>query len=208
MVNLTTKSVRYFLPAARIVCMSLYKEKPDEYSTQEPLDVSIEQYFFKTQFVNKDNKPQDHIDSTQTSGYQNIDNGKYFVEGYNLAYFLMRERDEKVLMLAEDHFFTNGVVIKELVQNDFDLAYAPWDNDLDANGSILCVNFKKLSHLFPLNHVGIPIERFLQHDLVEKVDPNRRYAITNRKHANYFGDGKYTNSSVEIEQELRNVGIL
>ena len=201
MVNLSYQSVMNFLPTARVFCFSFYKKNQQEYETQEPLNPDIVNFYLQTAFVSG-NQITDHIDSTKTSGYQNSDNGKYFVEGYNGIFKVFKLRTESVLMLSEDHFFTNGNTLKELVSNDYDIAYAPWDNELDANGSILCLNFYALRHLFPLPVASMPIERLLQDNLITKIDNKRRYKILNRKHTNYFGDGVYTNSSEEMKVKM------
>lgn len=207
MVNLSLKSVRKFLPDVKVVCVSFFKEDTIEYDDQEPLDPSIEVHYFKTAFVSN-NSVQDDIDSTKTSGYQNADNGKYFVEGYNAIHSFLKHLDEKVLMLSEDHFFTTGDTLKELQSKDFDLAYAPWDHDHDANGSIVCVNFANLSHVFPIPIVGMPIERLLQNYLVSKVSPDRALKMSYRRHIDYHGDGIYTNSSEVMRTEMEKAGIL
>lgn len=204
MVNLTAKSVRHFIPTAKFYCISFYKNDPSEYDQHEPLTNIIE-VRVQTKYVNE-GAIQDHEDSTKTSGYQNADNVKYFVEGYNVILDMFKTVEEKILVLGEDHYFTSGKVLEELISIDFDLAYAPWDNDLDANGSILCMRPSKLSHLFPVAEQGPSIEAHLRNELISKVD--NRYAIKHRKHVNYFGDGKYTNSSGEIERELEKAGIL
>ena len=205
MVNLTAKSVRHFIPNAEIYCFSFYKKDPSEYDTQEPLDPSIEEFRIQTKYVSS-NSVTDHIDSTKTSGFQNADNVKYFVEGYNVIVERLKHIREKVLILGEDHFFTTGAVINELLDNEFDLAYAPWDSHDDANGSVICLKPSEVNHLFPIPENGPCIEAHLRNQLVLRVPNN--YKIKHRQHANYFGDGKYTNSSVEIEQELKKANII
>lgn len=208
MVNLSARSIKAFMPNVKIYCYSFYKEKKEEYAEQEFLHPYIVNKFLKTKFVNPANKPLDDIDSTKTSGFQNADNVKYFVEGYNAIYEDFKDEKEKVLILAEDHYFTNGLTLTELYRNDFDLAYAPWDHDMDANASILCIRFANIPYIFPIPENGPPIERHLGDKLVNNVHPSKRYMIRNRRHADYFGDGKYTNSSEEIEKELRLAKIL
>lgn len=207
-VNLTASSVRAFLPEAKFYCYSFYKHSKEEYAFQDLLNPYINVKYLATKYINPANKPLDDIDSTKTSGYQNADNVKYFVEGYNAIYQDFKDEKEKVLIIAEDHFFTNGATLKELVNNEFDLAYAPWDNLTDANASILCVRFANLKNIFPIQEYGPPIERHLQETLVYKVNLDKRYIIKNRKHADYFGDGMYTNSSAQIKDELVKAGIL
>lgn len=205
MVNLTAQSIRHFMPDVEIHCISFFKECPCEYDLQPPLMPYIKEYKFQTKYVSG-NDVLDHVDNSKTSGFQNADNVKYFTEGYNTAMNIFGHVEDKVLLLAEDHFFTTGKVLSELYLNDFDLAYAPWDSYDDANGSIMCLRPAKVKHLFPIPESGPPIERHLRDCLVSKV--SNRYKIENRFHANYFGDGKYTNSSVEMEEEMKKAKIL
>jgi hypothetical protein len=209
-VNLTARSIRHFRPDVKIYCISFYKHDSSEYDTQEPLLDFIEETRVATKYVNSTGKPTDHVDTTQTSGYANPDNAKYFAEGYNEIWKLLRGTNDKVLMLAEDHFFTTGETLKELEEHDFALAYAPWDHpsELDANGSIICMNLAHLDALFPIPEEGHMIEHRIWESVVNRVKEEHRYKIKNRRRINYFGDGMYTNSSEEIENELRKANIL
>lgn len=209
-VNLTARSIRHFMPDAKIYCVSFYKYDPSEYDSQEPLLDFIEEVRVATQYVNSTGKPTDHTDTTQTSGYANPDNSKYFAEGYNQIWKVLRGTDDKVLMLAEDHFFTTGATLKELEEHQYSLAYAPWDHpsELDANASIICMNLAHLDALFPIPEEGHMIEHRIWESIVNRVNEEYRYKIKNRRRINYFGDGMYTNSSEEIENELRKANIL
>jgi len=209
-VNLTARSIRHFLPDVPIFCVSFFKHDPCEYDQQEPLLNYIKEFKVPTKYVSTNGKPTDHIDTTQTSGYANRDNSKFFTEGYNEIWRIFRGTPGKILMLAEDHFFTTGATLEELVDNDFSLAYAPWDHpsELDANGSIICMNLLELDALFPIPEHGSMIEHRLAESVVQRVNPERRYKIKNRRRINYFGDGMYTNSSQEIEDELRKANII
>lgn len=211
MVNMTAKSVKHFLPEAVIHCISLYKDKSTDYNDSEPLLPFITNHFRKTKYVNDTGKPQDHEDTTQTAGYAHVDNVKYFTEGYNLAFEIFKNEDQKVLVLAEDHFFTTGAVLRELTENDFSLAYAPWDHpsEKDANGSILCFRPRRVNHLFPIPEDGGQIiEHRLAQSLILKLPENELYKIKNRKRIDYFGDGMYTNSSADMRKALVEAGIL
>lgn len=206
MVNLTALTVRHFVPSAKFYCISFYKKNIDEYKGQEPLHSFIENTFIPTAFVNPEDKPHDHIDSKKTSGFENKDNAKYFTEGYNAAFEKFKDLDEKVLLLAEDHFFTTGQTLREITQSDFDVAYAPWDHEDDANGAVICFNFKKLNHLFPLPISHQSVEAHIRDHVIHKA--SNPYKLTSRKHANYFGDGIYTNSSEEMIRHITAAGIL
>jgi len=209
-VNLTARSIKHFLPNASMMCVSFYKNDPAECDEQEKLLDFIEEFKVQTKYVNTNGKPTDHVDSTQTSGWAHPDNSKFFAEGYNEIWKILKGTPGKTLMLAEDHFFTTGATLKELEENDFSLAYAPWDHpsELDANGSILCMNLVDLDSLFPIPEQGHMIEWRISESIVQKVRQDRIYKIRNRRRINYFGDGMYTNSSDEIEKELKKANII
>lgn len=204
MVNLTARSIKHFMPDIEIHCLSLGSKE------DEPLLPFIKEFKAKTQYISK-NPVQDHIDSTKTSGYANPDNAKYFTEGFNLIQAKFKHHDKKVLVLAEDHFFTTGATLKELNENDWHIAYASgYNGDHHANGSILGFNPARVNHLFPLkeNFAGT-IEDSLGKQLISKIKKvSNLYLIKNRKWIDYCGDGIYTNSSKEMEEELRKAGII
>ena len=143
------RSVRYFLPDAEFYCVSFFKKCKDEYDKEESLDPCIKNTYLQTEYVINENKPTDHSDDRLTSGFANRNNGVVFAEGYNAIYNLFKDSEEKVLILAEDHLFTSGAVLKELVENDFDVALAPWDHGY--NGSILAFRPSKVHYAFPID---------------------------------------------------------
>jgi hypothetical protein len=210
MVNLSATSIRHFIPNAKIYCFSLYKNNPNEYDSQEPLHPYITEFKFKTKYVGS-NKIQDHEDTTKTNGYANPDNAKYFSEGFNLIHDKLKNYDEKVLILAEDHFFTTGKVLKELVGNPWHVAYANgYAGNHQANGSILGINPAKVKHIFPLkeNYNGT-VENSIGEQLLKKIKKvDNLYRIKNRNWIDYCGDGIYTNSSKDMEEELKKANII
>lgn len=220
MVNLTATSVKYFLPNAEISCISFYKKNPSEYDSQEQLHPYIQEYRTQTRYVNPDpNAIHDCIDSTKTSGFASPYNGLYFTEGFNAVHRLYNNFDGKVLCLAEDHFFTTGATLKEIVVNDFLVAYGScgeiWGDSCQANASIICFNPFKLSHIFPIPEVvGTIVEHLIGEFFIKKVSSEHRYILENRKwhsgdkYPNYCGDGLYTNSSEEMIMEMRKTGII
>lgn len=219
MVNLSATSIKHFLPNADISCVTMYKNDEDEYNNQPPLHDYITEFMMPTKYVNKSkNVTYDHVDNTKTSGYSNPDNGLFFTEGLNVIYNLYKNCDEIVLALAEDHFFTTGATIRELVDNDYDVAFASagmvWNNPNFANASILAFNPKKVQHAFPLPEVQGWIEHLLGYCLIDKIPPPRLYSIQNRKWVstepgpNYCGDGIWTNSSEVMEKAMKEAGII
>ena len=163
------KSVRYFLPDAEFHCVSFFKSSEGEYDKEEPLDPCIKNTYLQTRHVLSAGAPTDHVNDEKTSGYGNRSNGVIFAEGYNAIYNLFKGSEEKVLVLAEDHLFTSGVVLKELVQNDFDVALAPWDYGY--NGSILAFRPSKVASVFPMDGSMPPVEHLLLGEFSDHKEP-------------------------------------
>lgn len=210
MVNLSALSVKHFLPNADIHCLTLYKESMSEYTNQERLSDYITEFTDKTKYVSK-NQVHDHVDSSKTSGYGNSDNGQYFAEGYNLIFEKFRGTDEPVLILAEDHFFTTGATLKELVDTDWDAAYADGDSPdcSRANGSIVGIVPSRVSWLFPMTeYENTTVEWMVGNLLLRQLPQDRVHRLTTRNWIDYCGDGIYTNSSEVMEVELKKAGIL
>ena len=164
-------------------------------------------YIIFMEFVNPNNSIQDTDEGGQTSGYGNHANGKYFSEGYNLIYDKFKDTDEVVLMLSEDHFFTTGKVLQELLNNEYDVAFANGYAPGEANGSILAIRPNKVSDMFPLPETRDTVEQLLLHHIIKKLN-GRGYQIQNRKWLDYCGDGIYTNSSKEMIDELKKAQII
>jgi hypothetical protein len=214
MVNLSARSVKHFVPDAKIYVLNLYKHSPDDYKNQELLNPFLVDVFayYKTKFVNESNDVQDHVDTTKTSGYGNPDNGAYFAEGFNLIYDRFRNHVGKLLMLTEDHFFTTGETLREIITNDSPIMFGQGDGNIfAANGSILCINptHPDVKNKFPLPEVrNYSVEMLLlQHLLAPLSNKDLAHPLSTRKWIDYCGDGIYTNSSEEIEQELIKAGI-
>lgn len=211
MVNLTALSVRHFLPNAQIHCFTLYKNSMQEYDGQQPIHPWIYHHVGRTQFVSN-NPCHDHVDERMTSGYANPENGAFFTEGYNIMHHVFREMDEPLLMLAEDHFFQTGATLRELLENDWDVAYADGDSPdaSKANGSILGIRPARVTQFFPMPcHLGLPaIEWVIGGHLLRNIPGDRLHRLSTRKWIDYCGDGIYTNSSEVMRQELQKAGIL
>ena len=192
------------MPDAEFYCVSFFKKCKDEYDKEESLDPCIKNTYLQTEYVINENKPTDHSDDRLTSGFANRNNGVVFAEGYNAIYNLFKDSEEKVLILAEDHLFTSGAVLKELVENDFDVALAPWDYGY--NGSILAFRPSKVHYAFPID-IKNPqphIEALLigMFGKPTPACPLEIYLMKNRYYLNYFGDGFYTNSSEKIKKAV------
>ena len=212
MVNLSALSVRHFLPNAEVYCYSFYKHDISEYDNQEPLLPFITEFVGKTKYISK-NLCQDNINPSKTSGYANDDNGAYFTEGYNRIFEQFKYVSVPVLMLAEDHFFQLGTTLKELVDTDWDVAYADAESEkagyFRGNGSILGIVPTKVTHLFPITeYLSTTVEWIIGNCLLRQIDSNRLHRISTRKWLDYCGDGIYTNSSEVIKEEMIKAGIL
>lgn len=214
MVNLSATSIKYFIPDAEIYCITFFEKTAKEYDSQEPLLPFIYERKVKTKYPNINGKPHDHPEITATSGELNPDTTKFFSEGYNEIWKLLKHREQKVLMLGEDSFFTTGKVLEELKNNEdwFSVAFGEWCcwgyEEKWANATCICFDLKELNHIFPIPEKGPDyIEAHLYHVLC-KIPYNKRYVIKHRTFENYHGDGIRTNSSLKIEEELKKAGII
>ncbi len=212
MVNLTARSVLHFLPNAELHCLTMFNRSMDEYADQDPLLPCINETTAKTKYVSGLDV-HDCIDSTKTSGYGSPLNGLFFTEGYNHIHEQFRDYDDKLLILAEDHFFTTGAVLRELLENEWDAAFAEWNGSPPefrnrANGSILGIVPKRVAELFPLQERVGSIEGLLGETLLLRLPLERVYQIKHRHTGDYCGDGLLTNSSVEMQAELSKAGII
>lgn len=212
MVNLSATSIRHFLPEIEIHCLTLFKKNMSDYDNQEPLHDYIIEHVSQTKYVSG----IDVHDSTEygtTSGFANPCNGIYFTEGFNLIHKLFKDSSEPILILGEDHYFSSGQTLRELVNTDgqWDVAYGDWDSwgeHLRANGSILAIVPNKVSHLFPLQEIGGSVEDQVGEFLLKYILENRLHKLSTRAALWYGNDGSYTNSSEEMISELKKVGIL
>lgn len=213
MVNYTALSVKHFIPDAEFHCITFYKQSVDEYDSSEPLHPWINEIKVKTKYVNDNQRPTDS-DNIVTSGYANPDNVLFFTEWYNIGYEMFKDVDEKVLFLGEDHYFTTGQTLKELVEVDFDVAFAQWDKPhvcwYEANASILCFKPNLFKGVFPIPEVktGHLIETVMGYHIVLNVPRERVHTLSTRLGIDYMNDGSYTNSSEFIKTELQRVGII
>jgi hypothetical protein len=212
---LSIQSVRYLFPDIDIRCLFLYDESLDEYIYEHNKEIDllnklqVKLYFDKKKW-----------NFNQTSAVGSSNNGYYFTEGINKIQNICRDIDEKVLIVDEDTFFTTGETIKFLLNNDFDLACSYWESPepviynrrpkFEVNGSIICINSKKLNNLFPIIEQAEYIEVLLGHELYEKcIDFEFKVVnIPTRHGKNYFGDGCWTNNIEVIKNELTKANIL
>ena len=209
MVNLTATSVRYFHPTADIHCFSFYKNSEDDYKYTEPLYPWIQQTYIKTKYVGTKSSVQDSVHVDLTNGYGNHENGCYFNEGFNHIFNVFQNYNDKVLILAEDHFFTTGATLREIQEKDFDVCYANADQHiLEANASILAIVPTRVKHLFPLPEKPQRVENLLMESLTSKIPGDRLHRLSTRNWIDYMGDGVYTNGSDIIARSLKEVGII
>ena len=207
MVNLSVKSIRYFIPDAKVICVSLYEHSIEEYRDQPPLQGVDVSYCGETKFKKDNPRPLDF--DGQTSGYGHPLNASFFSEGFNIAVNLLKNVEDKVLLINEDHYFTTGVTLRLLQKTDFTVAYANWDSPHSVNASILCLKPNKVAHLFPISEVSqSAVEKHLFEHIVSKIPSEEQFVIPTRYCKDYFGDGHYLNSSDLINQDLIRAGIV
>lgn len=179
--NLTIRSIRHFRPDAEIHVLCLTAPDKD-YSTQEPLLVDeAHTHYRPTKFFN------------MGPSVANQSNNVFFSEGYNILYSILKDVDDKVLLLAEDHFFTTGATIAELEGAEFNVAYAPWNTG--ANGSILGVRPARLKSRFPISEARECVEKILGN---WAMSIPACHVISTRNELDYKGDGFYANTYDEI----------
>ena len=202
---LSIQSVRYLFPNIDIRCLFLYNESPNEYDDKisKFKDLGVTIYFSK-----KTHRIGDG------SGRGSEYNGLYFTEGINKIQNICKDIDDKVLILDEDSYFTTGETIRFLQNNKFDFAYAEWPSPypviykekakVGINGSILCINPKKLNSFFPIIEQAEYVETLLGHEIYEKcLELNYKVIEIETKIYPNFKDGIWTNESSVIEKELK-----
>ncbi len=198
--NLTIASILHFRPDANIYCLCQYKKSPDDYLSQEALNLPYFNIFYRrSQYTD--------LGASVANKYNNL----FFTEGYNQIFDFFRtehkdDKNEPMLMLAEDHFFTSGATLTELEGTDCDLAFAGWG--AGANGSILFLHPEKVKNIFPIPERWDTIEHTLYADVVKKIPKDRLHQLTTRNELDYKGDGVYSNNYDEIKSEMIRTGIL
>ncbi len=207
MLNLSIRSLKHFLPNAKVVVCSFYEHSESEYDNQPHL-VGVDFSFFKeTKFKKDNNRPLD-FDGI-TSGFGHPMNASFFSEGFNIAMEMFGSYEEKILLLNEDHYFTTGETLRLLTSNDYTISYANWDSQTSVNASIVSFIPSKVNHLFPISEVSKSmVEQHFYTNLVAHVPAEERLLIPTRYHIDYKGDGSYCNSSALIEQDLAKAGII
>lgn len=194
--NLTAKSVKYFLPNSEIYLFNIYKYEID----YNNLDIELykEIVDIKTKYI-------------LGHGFSSENNGLYYTEGFNLIFDYFKDYNDKLLILDENHFFTNGNTLKEIIENVFDIASPSWyggDGDIKIyNASIICFNPQKVKNFFPLPEIKMFIEDLLKKYLYSDENLNF-YLIKNRKFTDYFGDGVYTNKHTEMYDMMKKNNII
>lgn len=193
--NLTIASIRHFIPNAKIYCLCQYKDTIEEYNVLEELNLPLLNIFYaKSKYTN--------LGSSVANQYNNL----FFTEGYNQIFEKFKDSQEPLLMLAEDHFFTNGKTLEELRGTDCDVAYAHWNQG--ANGSILFVHPNATRQFFPIPEQYTTIEHSLMDTFIKKFPQHRIHRLTTRNEIDYKGDGLYSNDYNEIKQHIAQAGIL
>lgn len=196
------------MPDADIRCVSFYEGFETDYAKEPEIIGLNEHYFCRTQFPNKTSfKPEvdSRIEKVKSSGEGSSLNSSFFVEGYNFIFDKTHDYSDKVLMLAEDHFFTTGETLKDLQSKNFNVAYARWDALESVNASIIAIKPSAVKHLFPIPYGSSRVEDHLKEHLIKKS--SGVYQILSRNHRNYR-DGYYTNDIAVIEDHLRAAKII
>jgi hypothetical protein len=190
--NLVAISVKHFIPDAEIYLFNLYKDVIN----LDELDINLFEKIesFQTKYIlgRGDNSPN---------------NGYYYTEGFNIIHNYFQNLNDKLLILDENHFFTNGNTLKELLSNDFDVASGLWQQGNIRNASCLCINPLKTKHLFPLPEIKEYIEIILR-DYFFKDKTLISYDIKNRQGEYYHNDGVWTNDVNIMKTMLKTYNII
>lgn len=186
--TLVAKSVKYFLPDVDIYLLNLYKDEINLEYIEKELFKDI--FNYETKYV-------------LGPGEYSPNNGYYYSEAFNLIYEKFKNYNDKLLILDENHYFTNGSTLKEITENDFDIAWAYWCIDYGeyVNASIFCMNPSKMIS-FPIPEIYMPIETLLKIYIMEKHNHLVKYELKNRNCNNYFGDGYYTNDLDKMKSDM------
>jgi hypothetical protein len=196
--SLTARSIKHF-GDHKVVLINVYKDIIDYTDLDKNIFDKIYNFKAKYDFGPGEGSPA---------------NGYYFTEGINHAFNCFKDTNEKIVVLDEDHFFTTGQTIKELEENEYDLAWAFWispppESDNTVSGAIISFKPKMVESLFPLPERMQYIEHLLKEEFLEKLPDNlSSYKIKNRHHGNYYGDGFFTNDYNDIFKALKNNNII
>jgi len=214
--NLVALSVKHFIPDANIFLFNFYDER-DKINLND-INENI--------FTDIINLPSKYLLGQLLISSENArNNGLYYTESFNLIYKYFQNFDGKLLILDENHFFTNGSTLREILDNEFDIAYAFYSGvppslngkyqtlshrELPCvwcggfvNASILCLNPDKFKNIFPLKEEREYIEIILTDSLLN--NDLVKYQIKNRYDGDYFDDGIATNSDeIMLEKMLEN----
>jgi hypothetical protein len=220
--NLVAISVKHFIPDAKIYLFNFYDERKN---------INVD-YLDQNLYQDIVNIPTKYLLGQILTNCSNArNNGLYYTEGFNLMYKYFQDYNGKLLMLDDNHFFTNGNTLKEILDNDFDIAWAFFGGTPPKlngdyliiphksmgniccggyiNASILCINpikFKNLN-VFPLPEYREYIETILTEKL---IDNNNlvKYQIKSRYDGDYSNDGIYSNNAEEMKQMMMEYNIL
>lgn len=191
--NLTSKSIKHFLPDADIRVLCMFKDTFLEYEKIEALIVPTV-YYRRSRYTD--------LGPSVANQFNNL----FFSEGYNYIWEMFHDYNGKLLMLAEDHFFTTGETLFELMNTNFDLAYAPWGAGV--NGSILCFNPFNVRQAFPIPEDRTTVEHTFMNWINNKCSGLKVHRISTRDCLDYRGDGLYSNDESEIRSALLKASIL
>lgn len=189
--NLVAISIKHFIPDAEIYLFNLYVDDINLNDIDINLFKKIES--FQTKYILGD-------------GCYSPNNGFYYTEGFNIILDYFKDRDDKLLILDENHFFTNGNTLNELINNNFDVASSIW-GEMGPNASCICLDIQKTKNLFPLPEKKSFIENILQEQLMNKKNLIY-YNITNRQSEWYHNDGVWTNDVNVMKTMLKTCNII
>lgn len=231
----SAQSIKHFYPDMDIRCLMVYDESVTEYKNDicNFQKVGIQTYFHKK--IHRYDKNGNGEPTLPENEKKNIEEwnkiygttgmlhgGLYscFITEYlNVIYNIVKDVDDKVLILDEEQYFVTGETIKFLLKTEFDLAYGHYDtlvseksetgiHQLHAN--IQCINPIKFKNMFPIENVH---KNFTGPEAVLSIklwipakEQNLNCVSIPTRHGwqsgGYVGDGKHVKSAKEIIEEL------
>lgn len=195
--HLSALSMKHFMPDAKITVFNFYDES-------KGLDLN---QFDEELFNDVINIPTKYILTMLPNLQRN--NGLFYAEAYNWIYKYYSLLDGKLLIADENVYFLKDIQLKELMENDFDFAWAEWyEVPLSfhgkrggiINGSLVGINPVKMKDFFPMPEIREYFETVLTDHFLKK-DGIVKYKMRTRYKGEF--DGFYTNDKDLMIREMK-----
>ncbi len=176
--NHSIRSAKFFFKEDDIYCVDFYSS--DSYNAENYDKIPLDKSKIFTQ-------------KTKYNKYVHEWNSQVFSEGHNVIYELFKNYTGKILSVNEDQFFTTGDTIRDLKENDFDLAWANWywPSNNTVNASVVCFKPTTCGDLFPFPENKEPVDDLYYRHIVASQPEHglSLYKMRFRVGNDYKGDG-------------------